>query len=833
MFKKYCIILCMFSAFIISGLVSAQSLEVYFNGNRVHNGAEPDESIGTKWHLLSVDAQCEHIFTLKNTGSQDMSISDIVLTNNLGSSFIFPGLKPQTIAAGGQGFISVNLIPKSLQTYTATFEIRSNDPAGNFSVELEGFGDAIAPAKIVISHAGNRIYTRNDLREPSIAQGIFFANVVQGSTEDKTFTIKNEGTQELRLTAEPFIQTKDEMNGTVPPDPNFSLQSSTGSNIIPAGASKDFTIRYNPSSDGVHEVRFFIYSNTAEEPNRYYDNAFQLWLKGTSDTNNNAPELFVYEDITFSVFKYYDINFEGILPNDSKIKRFIIENHGDAPLSLTGVQPVTLSGADVADFSVTQQPPSTIAPGGSEFFEVTFSPSAVGNKKASLQIESNDSSSPYTKDIVGSCITSPPPPVAEMKLSYNGHYFKLNEKNAAIDLGTDFEDCSLGSQISHTLTIENTGGDVLTISDMHMNYYTDYSISSPAIPFDIAPGASQDFQVIFKPASIGVKDNLVVVQSKVANYYAVLSGNGIPAPESEIQVESGGYEIANNDTTPDLVNHTDFGAVKTGSSSSYSYSVSNIGQADLSLSGTPVVEISGTNAAAFTVKIQPGDTIVPGNSDSFTIEFAPSSDGLKTAQVAIANNDGDENPFTFAIQGVGAINLFSISGTVTGDIKSGVSVSVDAAHSALTDASGNYTITGLADGTYTVSPILSGYYFSPGNQVVTVSGGDKTGIDFTSASSGASVYKITGQITGDVQAGVTVAVDATHSATTDASGNYTIGGLADGSYTVTPTLGGYTFAPGTANATVAGSDITGINFVSTQNVAPKFALTVNNGTGLH
>jgi len=69
-----------------------------------------------------------------------------------------------------------------------------------------------------------------------------------------------------------------------------------------------------------------------------------------------------------------------------------------------------------------------------------------------------------------------------------------------------------------------------------------------------------------------------------------------------------------------------------------------------------------------------------------------------------------------------------------------------------------------------------------------------------------NTHSISGTITGDVQAGVTVAVDATHSATTDASGNYTIGGLADGSYTVTPTLGGYTFAPGTANATVAGSD---------------------------
>jgi hypothetical protein len=97
----------------------------------------------------------------------------------------------------------------------------------------------------------------------------------------------------------------------------------------------------------------------------------------------------------------------------------------------------------------------------------------------------------------------------------------------------------------------------------------------------------------------------------------------------------------------------------------------------------------------------------------------------------------------------------------------------------VTDGSGNYTISGLADGSYTVTPSLAGYTFAPAT------------------------------------ASATVSVDASHSAITDASGNYTISGLADGSYTVTPSLSGYTFAPATASATVAGADVTGINFTST------------------
>jgi hypothetical protein len=78
-----------------------------------------------------------------------------------------------------------------------------------------------------------------------------------------------------------------------------------------------------------------------------------------------------------------------------------------------------------------------------------------------------------------------------------------------------------------------------------------------------------------------------------------------------------------------------------------------------------------------------------------------------------------------------------------------------------------------------------------------------------------NTHSISGTVSGDVQQGVVVSVDATHSATTDASGNYTISGLSDGTYTVTPILAGYTFAPATASATVSGADVTGVNFTST------------------
>jgi hypothetical protein len=54
------------------------------------------------------------------------------------------------------------------------------------------------------------------------------------------------------------------------------------------------------------------------------------------------------------------------------------------------------------------------------------------------------------------------------------------------------------------------------------------------------------------------------------------------------------------------------------------------------------------------------------------------------------------------------------------------------------DASGNYSFTGLPNGSYTITPTKSGYVFTPGSQGATVNGANVTGINFSAQSSGGS-----------------------------------------------------------------------------------------------
>src|SRR6202035_375277 len=109
------------------------------------------------------------------------------------------------------------------------------------------------------------------------------------------------------------------------------------------------------------------------------------------------------------------------------------------------------------------------------------------------------------------------------------------------------------------------------------------------------------------------------------------------------------------------------------------------------------------------------------------------------------------------------------------------------------NASGVYTFSGLANGSYTITPSLSGYAFSPVSVAVTVSGANVTAASFTAT---AQTWTITGGV-GTAGSGATIALTGTSTATTtaNASGSYTFSGLANGAYTVTPSKSGYTFSP--------------------------------------
>lgn len=126
---------------------------------------------------------------------------------------------------------------------------------------------------------------------------------------------------------------------------------------------------------------------------------------------------------------------------------------------------------------------------------------------------------------------------------------------------------------------------------------------------------------------------------------------------AEMQVKGNSVVITDGDATPSASDSTDFGSVATtGATLKITYKIKNTGGTSLALSGTPKVAVGGTNAADFTVTTQPSSPVAAGDSTTFVVEFDPSAIGTRTATLSIANDDTDENPYNWSIQGTGGAN---------------------------------------------------------------------------------------------------------------------------------------------------------------------------------
>ena len=93
-----------------------------------------------------------------------------------------------------------------------------------------------------------------------------------------------------------------------------------------------------------------------------------------------------------------------------------------------------------------------------------------------------------------------------------------------------------------------------------------------------------------------------------------------------------------------------------GGTVSHTFTILNTGDGDLSLTGDPYVAVFTTNPGDFTVTAQPSSPVAPfTGSTTFTVQFNPSEGGTASATITIDNNDSDENPYAFTVQGAGTV----------------------------------------------------------------------------------------------------------------------------------------------------------------------------------
>jgi hypothetical protein len=252
------------------------------------------------------------------------------------------------------------------------------------------------------------------------------------------------------------------------------------------------------------------------------------------------------------------------------------------------------------------------------------------------------------------------PGLAEINLVGNAVSIADGDTTPSTADFTDFGSADVTSgTVTRTFTIQNTGTGALTLSGTPLVAISganaaDFTVTVvPAA--SVAAAGSTTFQVRFDPSAAGTRVATVTIANNDANenpYNFTIQGTGATAPE--MNVVGNAVTVADGDTTPSTADFTDFGGAKlAGGIVTRTFTIQNTGTGALALSGTPLVAISGANAADFTVTVTPAASVAAAGSTTFQVSFDPSAAGTRVATVTIANNDANENPYDFAIQGRG------------------------------------------------------------------------------------------------------------------------------------------------------------------------------------
>ncbi|MEQ8433413.1 MAG: Ig-like domain-containing protein, partial [Oceanicaulis sp.] len=604
-----------------------------------------------------------------------------------------------------------------------TYQVQAVAAEGDLDVAFNG--QLIVDASAVISDA---LGTRFAPLDPSAGAVV------------RTYTITNSGTGPVNLTGGAGSQVV-LTNGTA-----FTVSAQPGDTALAAGESTTFALSFDPGSVAVFNDTVTIAHDAPNEAP--YDFAIQ----GEGVT---APELDVSgngvaianNDLTPQSADLTD--FGTINAGTFRIRTYGLQNTGGSDL-IFDATPVTILNDSAGVFTVSSQPAGPIASGSFADMTIRFFSADAGNYSALVSIASNDADEdPYQFQIQAQATG-----VQEVELQGNSLEIVAGDSSASVADDTDFSGVKVGETATATFTIRNTGTTPLALSPAPVERdgpgtagtttvdvvggSSDFTITSqPAA--SVTAGGSTTFTVQYSPSAAGAATATLAFGTDDLDeprYAFTVAGLGT-VPEIAV-AGLGGADIANTDATPEAGDGTDFGATgfSAGAPITRTFTITNSGDAVLAL-GANAVSLSGAGVGDWTVTTQPATTVAPnGGTTTFEISFDPTEQLVRTATVSIANDDANEAPFTFAVQGTGADDAAPAGYTASFD--QGVVNAANQGAISFTFAGGE----AQADYAYTISSSGGGAAVTGGGTLAT-STDTIAGLDLSSLTDGLLTLSVT------------------------------------------------------------------------------------------
>lgn len=335
-----------------------------------------------------------------------------------------------------------------------------------------------------------------------------------------------------------------------------------------------------------------------------------ILLGEVDEINVKGNNVFIFDgDNTPSISDHSD--FGNVAMGNTLVRTFTIQNTGTTALTVKSIAP---TGPDASLFKAgILTPASPIAAGSSASFNLTFTPTSTGLKSAAVHIANDDcDESDYDFAVQGNCVC-PIPVFSTCPLAQS-----VNLPNGG---------CS--TTVSYIATTTHILSPTLT-----------YSFTGATTAAGNGSGSGSAF-------NIGLTNVTIKATNTCLASATCLFTITVNAPEIELQ--GLGTSILDGDNTPAAIDGTNFGNVNIGSNSVRTFTIRNTGLANLSVGA---ITRTGPNANLFTLgTLSPASPIPPSGSAIFSVTFTPTSAGLKSTTIHIANNDCNEADYDFVIGG--------------------------------------------------------------------------------------------------------------------------------------------------------------------------------------
>jgi Abnormal spindle-like microcephaly-assoc'd, ASPM-SPD-2-Hydin/Protein of unknown function (DUF1573) len=279
----------------------------------------------------------------------------------------------------------------------------------------------------------------------------------------------------------------------------------------------------------------------------------------------------------------------------------------------TGTAAVNIASAAVSGtgFTVVGGNPSASVPvGQSSTVQVQFAPTSRGAATGTLTVMSDASNSPLS-----------------ISLSGTGMQPALSISPASLN----FNNVVVGQTSTQAVTLMNSGNMPLTLN-LATIAGTGFGMSGLSLPATIAASGSIQFSVTFSPTSTsGSTGNVTFTDN---------------APDSPQTLVLTGSAIASGSSLSSTPGSFNFSSVAVGSSSPETFTLTNSGNAAVTIS-------SATASAGFSVSgLTANQQIAAGGTAAFTGTFAPTTAGAASGSIVVTSNA--TNPtLTIPVSGTG------------------------------------------------------------------------------------------------------------------------------------------------------------------------------------